>query len=59
MLVRCGLVGFGVAGFLIELQFDVRTRVYDEMYAARSNVCLAIARTLGALEVSFVNAAPR
>ena len=58
-LVRCGLVGFGVSGFLVDLQFDVRSENYNEVFTARSIVCAEIAAVLAAEKVTFVNSAPK
>jgi small-conductance mechanosensitive channel len=41
-LVRCGMVGFGASTLDFELQFDVHSSNYDEVFAARHAICLAI-----------------
>jgi small-conductance mechanosensitive channel len=41
-LVRCGMTGFGASTLDFELQFDVHSTDYDEVFAARHSVCLAI-----------------
>ncbi|HEX8446208.1 MAG TPA: mechanosensitive ion channel domain-containing protein [Sphingomonas sp.] len=42
VLVRTGMVNFGASSLDYELQFDVRSQVYDVVYAARHQVCMAI-----------------
>ncbi len=37
-LVRCGLVGFGASSLDFELQVDVQSQLYDEVFAARHQV---------------------
>jgi small-conductance mechanosensitive channel len=41
-LVRCGMTGFGASTLDFELQFDVHSTDYDEVFAARHALCLAI-----------------
>jgi small-conductance mechanosensitive channel len=41
-LVRCGMTGFGASTLDFELQFDVHSADYDEVFAARHALCLAI-----------------
>ncbi|MEA3061485.1 MAG: hypothetical protein QOJ94_1266 [Sphingomonadales bacterium] len=41
-LVRCGMTGFGASTLDFELQFDVHSTNYDEVFAARHALCLAI-----------------
>ena len=42
VVVRTGMTGFGASSLDYELQFDVRSEVYDVVYAARHQVCMAI-----------------
>ncbi|MEA3050459.1 MAG: hypothetical protein QOG84_2295 [Sphingomonadales bacterium] len=41
-LVRCGMTGFGASTLDFELQYDVHSTNYDEVFAARHALCLAI-----------------
>jgi len=41
-LVRAGMTGFGASTLDFELQFDVHSTDYEEVYRTRSNVCIAI-----------------
>jgi small-conductance mechanosensitive channel len=41
-LVRCGMTGFGASTLDFELQYDVHSGNYDEVFAARHALCLAI-----------------
>ncbi|MBV9843292.1 MAG: mechanosensitive ion channel [Sphingomonadaceae bacterium] len=59
VLVRCGLIGFGVGGILIEVVFDVRSENYNEVFGARSAVSAEIVAALGAEKVAFVNSQPK
>lgn len=52
-LVRVGMIGFGESSLDFELQFDVLSKVYDEVFTARSRVCLAILRRFNDLGIEF------
>jgi small-conductance mechanosensitive channel len=41
-LVRCGMTGFGASMLDFELQFDVHSTDYEEVFGARHAICLAI-----------------
>ena len=41
-LVRCGMIGFAASSLDFEVQFDVHSENYDEVFAARSQVLIAI-----------------
>jgi small-conductance mechanosensitive channel len=41
-LVRCGMTGFGASTLDFELQFDIRSLDYDEVFRTRSEICIAI-----------------
>jgi small-conductance mechanosensitive channel len=41
-LVRAGMTGFGASSLDFELQFDVHSTDYEEVYRTRSAVCIAI-----------------
>jgi small-conductance mechanosensitive channel len=41
-LVRCGMTGFGASTLDFELQFDVHSTDYEEVYRTRSAICIAI-----------------
>ena len=46
-LVRCGIVNFAASTIDFELQFDVRSEKYDEVFGARHEVSVAILRAFG------------
>ncbi len=52
-IVRAGLTGFGASSLDYELQFDVTTSSYDEMYAQRHRVMLGILRRFDAEGIDF------
>ncbi len=52
-LVRCGMTGFGASSLDYELQFDVHSQVWDEVFAARSAVCIAILRAFNDAGIEF------
>jgi small-conductance mechanosensitive channel len=52
-LVRCGLTGFGASSLDYELQFDVHSEVYDEVFNARSAVCIAILKAFNDAGIEF------
>jgi small-conductance mechanosensitive channel len=41
-MVRCGMTGFGASTLDFELQFDVRSLDYEEVFRTRSDICIAI-----------------
>jgi small-conductance mechanosensitive channel len=41
-LVRCGMTGFGASTLDFELQYDVHSTNYEEVFAARHALCIAI-----------------
>lgn len=41
-LVRCGMTGFGASSLDFELQFDVHSTDYEQMFATRAAVCVEI-----------------
>jgi small-conductance mechanosensitive channel len=43
-LVRCGLTGFGASSLDFELQYDVSSQLYDEVFSARHEVSVALLR---------------
>ena len=43
-LVRCGLSNFGASSLDFELQYDVHSELYDEVFAARHQVSIALLR---------------
>ncbi len=51
--VRVGMIGFGDSSLDFELQFDVASQVYNEVFDARSKVCLAILRTFNQAGIEF------
>ena len=42
MFVRCGFVGFGDSSINFELDFDIMSRDYEEVFAGRHTIGLAI-----------------
>lgn len=53
MLVRCGMTGFGDSTLDFNLQFDVHSANYDEVYAARHAVCVAILAAFNEAGIDF------
>ncbi len=51
-LVRCGMVGFG-KGFTFEVQLDVGSKVWQEVFEARSRVLIGIRERLAGEGVAF------
>ncbi|PZU10924.1 MAG: mechanosensitive ion channel protein MscS [Sphingomonas sp.] len=52
-LVRCGMSGFGDSTLDFNLQFDVRSENYDEVFAARHKVCVAILAAFNDAHIDF------
>ncbi len=52
-LVRCGMTTFGASSLDYELQFDVHSQVYDEVFQARSAVCIAILKAFNEAGIEF------
>ena len=52
-VVRVGMIGFGESSLDFELQFDVMSKAYNEVFEARSLVCLAILRRFNAHGIEF------
>jgi len=52
-LVRCGMTTFGASSLDYEVQFDVLSEAYDEVFAARSAVCIAILRRFNDEGIEF------
>lgn len=42
VVIRCGLINLNASSVDYEVQFDVRSEVYNEVYDARTAVCVAI-----------------
>ncbi|MFD1951651.1 mechanosensitive ion channel family protein [Sphingomonas arantia] len=53
VVVRTGMTAFGASSLDYELQFDVRSEVWDVVYAARHAVCLAILDTFTREGIEF------
>jgi small-conductance mechanosensitive channel len=51
--VRVGMTGFGDSSLDFELQFDVASANYNEVFDARSKVCLGILRTFNRMGIEF------
>ncbi len=52
-VVRVGMTGFGDSSLDYELQFDVASSNYNEVFDARSQVCLAILRAFNQAGIEF------
>ncbi|MDQ3139719.1 MAG: mechanosensitive ion channel family protein [Pseudomonadota bacterium] len=52
-LVRCGMIGFGASSLDYELQFDVMSEDYEQVFAARSQVLIAILDSFNAHGIQF------
>jgi len=52
-LVRCGMTGFGASSLDFELQFDVHSQVYDEVFATQSRVFIAILKAFNDAGIEF------
>ncbi len=52
-VVRCGMTGFGASSLDFELQFDVHSENYDEVFDARSAVCIAILHAFNTAGIEF------
>lgn len=51
--VRCGLVDFGASSLDFELQFDVRSELYDEVFDARHAVSVRLLERFAAEGIDF------
>ena len=52
-VVRVGMIGFGDSSLDYELQFDVASSNYNEVFDARSQVCLGILRAFNQAGIEF------
>ena len=53
VLVRCGLSNFGASSLDFELQFDVRSELYDEVFNARNDVSIGILKAFNDAGIDF------
>ena len=53
VVVRCGLRHFGDSSLDFELQFDVRSEIYDEVFNAQHAVCIGILEAFAAEHIDF------
>jgi small-conductance mechanosensitive channel len=53
ILVRCGLRAFGSSTLDYELQFDVASEAYDELFRAQHDVCVGIIDAFAAEGIDF------
>jgi small-conductance mechanosensitive channel len=53
VLVRCGLANFGSSSLDFELQFDVRSELYDEVFNARNDVSIGILKAFNEAGIDF------
>jgi small-conductance mechanosensitive channel len=51
--VRCGLGNFGQSSLDFELQFDVRSELYDEVFNARNDVSIGILKAFNTAGIDF------
>jgi small-conductance mechanosensitive channel len=52
-LVRCGMIGLGASSLDFELQFDVHSNVYDEVFSTQSLVLIAILKAFNDARIEF------
>jgi small-conductance mechanosensitive channel len=52
-LVQIGMTGFGDSSLDYELQFDVHSSVYSEVFNAHSRICIAILKTFNEAGIEF------
>lgn len=52
-VVRAGLTGITSAGLQYELQFDVKSAIYNEVFDARTKVCVGILRRFHGAGLAF------
>ncbi|HEY5711107.1 MAG TPA: mechanosensitive ion channel family protein [Allosphingosinicella sp.] len=52
-LVRCGMTGFGASSLDFELQFDVKSEVWQKVFDARSQVLIALLRRFNEEGIEF------
>ncbi|PTQ09911.1 mechanosensitive ion channel protein MscS [Sphingomonas oleivorans] len=52
-LVRCGMTNFNSSSLDFELQFDVMSEIYEEIFEARHKVCIAILKRFNAEGIDF------
>ncbi len=52
-LVRCGLANFGASSLDFELQFDVQSELYDEVFNARNDVSIGILEKFAKAGIDF------
>ena len=52
-MVQIGLTGFGASSLDFELQFDVHSRRYDEVFDTRGKVCVAILSAFNRAGIDF------
>jgi small-conductance mechanosensitive channel len=44
VFLRCGMIGFGASSLDFELQFEVKSEVWQKVFDARSQVLIALLR---------------
>lgn len=52
-LVRCGMTAFSASSLDYEVQFDVLSENYDEVFEARNAVCIAILQRFNKEDIAF------
>ncbi len=52
-LVRCGLTDFGQSSLDFELQYDVQSNLYDEVFNARNDVSIGILKAFAEAGIDF------
>jgi small-conductance mechanosensitive channel len=53
VFLRCGMVGFGASSLDFELQFDVKSEVWQKVFDARSQVLIALLRRFNEEGIAF------
>jgi len=51
--VRCGMTAFGASSLDFELQFDVHATDFEQAFAARSAICMAILKAFDEAGIAF------
>ena len=52
-MVRCGMIGFGASSLDYELQFDVDSSDFQEVFETRDAICIAILRAFKEAGIAF------
>jgi len=52
-LVRCGMTGFGASSLDYEIQFDIHSHSYDDVFQGRSAICIALLKRFNDDRIEF------